>query len=60
MANIVRGIYKGTVSKRGEYGIAPKMLFIDLHVDGKFLCSSFEFSLLKSFKSANIKNISKN
>ena len=55
MANIVRGIYKGIVSKKGEYGIAPKMLFIDLYVDNKFLCSSFEFSLLKSFKSVNLK-----
>lgn len=55
MLKKIRGIYKGTISKRGEYGIAPKMLFIDLHADGKFLCSSFEFSLLKSLKSANIK-----
>lgn len=55
MLKKIRGIYKGTISKKGEYGVAPKMLFIDLYADGNFLCSSYEFSLLKCFKSLNIK-----
>jgi hypothetical protein len=55
MLKKIRGIYKGTISKKGEYGVAPKMLFIDLHANDKFLCSSYEFSLLKCFKSLNIK-----
>jgi len=55
MSKRIRGIYKGNICKKGEYGIAPKMLFIDLYADDKFLCSSYEFSLLKSFKSLSIK-----
>ena len=51
MIKRIRGIYKGNICKKGEYGIAPKMLFIDLYADDQFLCSSYDFSLLKSFGS---------